>query len=186
MEADQSFFRPGVESPSEMSLVRGTRRKKVLILNNSQNSELSDSGNTGPLLNICLLEEGESGLFGATVAGGARFFMSYMDECSTPSHTWSRGLVDDLPGGKGGAWVVLEPSCARLPSSDFYQKFLSGSTTYKVNNFEGLPLSSYTLDIWGNIFRCLRQRLRKTLCCRLRKSKEKRVKSLRLGSKLFP
>ena len=85
------------------------------------------------------------------MAGGETSFMSYMDECNTASHTRSRGLRDDLPGGKGGG-VVLVPLSLQLPSSVFYQLYLSGATAYKVKNFEGIPLSYYTLEICGNIF----------------------------------
>ena len=62
-----------MESSLEMSLVGGTRGHKGLIINNSPNSELAGSGDTGPLLKISLLEEGGSGICGATVAGGASF-----------------------------------------------------------------------------------------------------------------
>ena len=41
-----------------MSLLGGTREKKGSIINNSPNSKLADSGDTGPLLEIRLLEEG--------------------------------------------------------------------------------------------------------------------------------
>ena len=73
------MFKPDVESPSEMSLVVGTRGKQGLILNNYPNSELSDSGDTVSLLKIRLLEEGGSVICGAAVDGGASFCMSYMD-----------------------------------------------------------------------------------------------------------
>ena len=92
-----------MESSSEMSLVGGTRGKKVLIINNPPDREFADSGDTCPLLEISLLEEGVSGIFGAAVAGGARFFMSSMDGCNTVSHTQARGLRDELPRVKGGA-----------------------------------------------------------------------------------
>ena len=59
------------------------------------------------MLEIRLLEEGGSGICGAAVAGGATIFMSSMDERNTSSHTRSRGLRDELPGGKVGAWLVL-------------------------------------------------------------------------------
>ena len=71
--------------------------------------------------------------------------MLYMDECNTESHTWLTGLRDDLPGVKGGAWVVLAPSDMKL----------SGATAYKINNFEGLTLYSYSLERWRNIFQVL-------------------------------
>ena len=44
--------------------------------------------------------------------------MSYMDECNTASYTWSRGLRYDNLGGKGGSWLVLEPSATQLTLSD--------------------------------------------------------------------
>ena len=66
----------------------GTREKKGLIVNNSPTSEISDSRDTGPLLEIRMLEEGGIGICGAAVAGWARFSMSSMDECNTESHTW--------------------------------------------------------------------------------------------------
>ena len=52
------LFGLGVYSPLEMSLVGGTSKQKGLIINNSQNSELADSRDTGPMLKIRLLEEG--------------------------------------------------------------------------------------------------------------------------------
>ena len=51
------------------------------------------------------------------MAGVASLSMSSMDEFNTASHTWSIGLVEDLPVGKGGAWVFLAPSDPRLHSS---------------------------------------------------------------------
>ena len=92
------------------------------------------------MLEIIFLEEGGSGICGAAVAGGARFCMSYMDECNTVSHIRSIGLGEDLQGGKGGSRVVMAPSAPRLPSSAFYQQILSEATTSKVKNFEGLPM----------------------------------------------
>ena len=69
--------------------MEGTMVQQGLIIKNSPNSELSDSGDTGPLLEIRLLEEGVSGICGAAVAGGERFCMLSMDECNTASHTRS-------------------------------------------------------------------------------------------------
>ena len=74
----------------------------------------------GPLLDIRFLEEGGKGICGPAVAGGAWFCMSYSDECNTDSYTRSRGLRYDLPGGKGGTSVVLEPSALRLLEFSFY------------------------------------------------------------------
>ena len=91
----------------ELSLILGTRGRHGLTINNSPNSELSDSGDTGPLLEICLLGEGGSGIYGSAVAVGAMFCMSYMDACNTSSYKQSIGLRDDLTGGKGGAWLAL-------------------------------------------------------------------------------
>ena len=70
MDAAQSLFRLDVGSPLEMSLVEGTRRQHGLTINNSPNSELEGSGYTGPLLEVCLLEEGGSGICGAAVDVG--------------------------------------------------------------------------------------------------------------------
>ena len=110
MEAARLLFRPEAESPSELSLFGGTKGKHGLTIYNSPNSKLADSGDTGPLLKIRLLEEGGRGICGAAVYGGIRFCISSMNECNTASHTWSIGLRDDLTGGKGGAWVVLSSS----------------------------------------------------------------------------
>ena len=101
------------------------------------------------------MEEGGSGIRGSTVAGGARFFMSFVDECNTESHTWSRGVGEDLPGGNWGAWVFLSSSAPQIPSYAFYQPVLSGATASKVNNFEGMTMSAYTLERWGEIFQVL-------------------------------
>ena len=87
LEADQLLFMTGAESPSEMSLVVGTRYKRELIINNYPNIELAARGDTGPLLEIILLEEGGSGMCGSEVAVGARFCMSSMYECYTLPHT---------------------------------------------------------------------------------------------------
>ena len=107
LKAGRSLFRPDLECPLEISLLVGTRVQHELMINNSPNSELSDGGDTGPLLEICLLGEGGSGIYGSAVAVGVMFCMSYMDACNTASHKQSRGLRDDLTGGKGGAWVAL-------------------------------------------------------------------------------
>ena len=55
-----------------------------------------------------------------------------------------------------GDWVVLEPPTLELPSSTLYQPVLSVATDYKVNNSEGIPLSSYKLERWGKIFHVLK------------------------------
>ena len=69
------LFMPGVESPSKMSLVGGTRGQKELVINNYLNSDIYDGGDTGLLLGINLLEDDGSGICGATVAGRERFCM---------------------------------------------------------------------------------------------------------------
>ena len=162
MEAARSLLRPESDSPSELSLVGGTSGRHGLTIENYQNSELADSGNTGPLIEIRLLEEGGKGTCGAAVAGRARFFISYMYESSTDSHTRSRGSRDELPEGKGGAWVVLSPLALQQPSSAFYQLALSRSTASRINNFEGLPLPSYTLEIRGKIFQVVEAEAQQT------------------------
>ena len=55
LEVAQSLFGMVVESPSYISVVGVTRGKKVLFINNSPNSELADSGDTGLLLEKILL-----------------------------------------------------------------------------------------------------------------------------------
>ena len=70
----------------------GTRGKKELIIDNSPNIKLADSGDTGLLIEIRLLDEGGNGIYGSAVAGGARFCMSSMDECNTASHNRLGGL----------------------------------------------------------------------------------------------
>ena len=69
-----------------MSLVGVTRGQKYLIINNSPNSELADSRDTGPLLEIRILGEIGSEICGSIVVGVARFCMASMDECNTVSH----------------------------------------------------------------------------------------------------
>ena len=64
-------------------------------------------------------------------------------------------------GGRG-AWVFLAPSALRLPSYAFYHISLNGATASKVKNFERLPLSSYPLEIWGNIFQVLEAEAQQT------------------------
>ena len=51
----------------------GTRVKHRLIINNSPNSNLFNSRDTGPLLEIFLLEEGGSRICESAVASGERF-----------------------------------------------------------------------------------------------------------------
>ena len=51
----------------------GTRGNNRLTIDNSPNSELAGSGDTGPLLEISLLEEDGRGICGSEVAGGASF-----------------------------------------------------------------------------------------------------------------
>ena len=58
------------ESPSELSLMGGTRGMHGLTLDNSPNSDLADSGDTGVLLEIRLLKEGRRGICGSAVAVG--------------------------------------------------------------------------------------------------------------------
>ena len=61
--------------------------------------------------------------------------MSSMDEFNTASHNQSIVFQDELPGGKGGTWVVLAPSTPRLPASEFYHPALIGANASKVKNF---------------------------------------------------
>ena len=82
------LFMPDMESPSDMSLVGGTRRQQGLIINNSPNSELAYSRETGSLLEICLLEEGGSRICGGEVDDRERFCMSSMNEGNTSSYAW--------------------------------------------------------------------------------------------------
>ena len=92
----------------------GTRGRHGLTIFNYPNSELYNSGDTGPLLEIRLLEVGGRGICGESVYDGERFCMSSMYECNTDSHTQSRRLKYDMPGGKSGAWVLLAPSDPQL------------------------------------------------------------------------
>ena len=117
-----------------------TSGRHGLTIDNSPNSKLSDSGDTGPLLEISILEEGGRGICGSVVAGGARFCISSLDECNTDLHTRLRGFRYGLQGGKWGVWLFLASSASRLPLSVFYQIALSGSTASKVKNFEGMTL----------------------------------------------
>ena len=57
LEPARLLFTTGAESLLEVSLVVGTRVKKELIINNSPNSELADSRDTGPLLEISFMEK---------------------------------------------------------------------------------------------------------------------------------
>ena len=88
LEAYISLFRPEVESPSELSLIGGTRGRHGLTIYNYPNSELSDSGNTGPLLEIRLLEEGGREICGAAVSGRQGF----------ACHLWMNATLLHTPG----------------------------------------------------------------------------------------
>ena len=70
-----------------MSLVGRIRGHKGLITNNYPNNDISDNGDTGPLIEISLLEEGGSGICGSTVDDVARFCMSSMEEFNNESQT---------------------------------------------------------------------------------------------------
>ena len=76
-----------MESPLELSSVEGTRGMNGLTIYNNPNSNLANSWDTGPLLEIRLLEGGGRGICGAAVYGGIRFCISSMNECNTASHT---------------------------------------------------------------------------------------------------
>ena len=134
---------PSPVSSQERQFWGRNRGRHGLTIDNSPNRDFANSEDTGPLIEILFLEEGRRGICGSAVAGGERFCMSCMDECNTASHTCSRVVIDELPGGKGGGWVVLALSTLRLPEFAFYQPALIGATDSKVNNFEVLPLSSY-------------------------------------------
>ena len=71
-------------------------------------------------------------------------------------------MIDELPGGKGGAWVLPSSSAPQLPLSAFYQPVLSGATTSNIKNSEVLTLSSYTLDIREKIFQVLEEESQQT------------------------
>ena len=68
-----------------MVLISGTHG---LTIDNSPNSDLAASGDTGPLLEIRLLEEGGSGICVDAVAGRSRF--SY--------HIWMNASLNHIPG----------------------------------------------------------------------------------------
>ena len=65
-------------------------------------------------------------------------------------------------GGKVGAWAVMETYDPCILSSTFFQKALSGATASKVKNFEGLPIYTYILGIWGKIFQVLEAEAQQT------------------------
>ena len=46
----------------------------------------------------------------------------------------------------------MAPSAAQFPSSAFYELSLSGAAASKVNFFEGMPISTNTLEISGYYF----------------------------------
>ena len=131
-------------------------------INYYPNSELLGSEDTGLLIEIHLLEEGGSVICGSAVSSGESFCISYVDECNTTWHMRSILFRDDLPGVKGWARVVLAPSAPQLPSSAFYQPVRNGATASNIKNFKGLPLSSYTLERLGNIFKVLEAETHKT------------------------
>ena len=74
-EAARLLFRTYVESPSNISLVGGTRVQHRLSINNSSNSELANSRDTVLLLDISLFKKGGSGICGAAVADRSIFCM---------------------------------------------------------------------------------------------------------------
>ena len=78
------------------------RGRHGLTIDNSPNSNLANSADTGPLLKICFWDEGGRRMCGSAVAGGAWFCMSYMDDCNTDSIACIRVFKDDLTGRKGG------------------------------------------------------------------------------------
>ena len=87
MDAACLLFRTEAEYSSELSLVGETRERHGLTINNSPNSKLDDSGNTGMLPEIRFFKEIGSEICVSAVTGGARFGMLSMDECNTASHT---------------------------------------------------------------------------------------------------
>ena len=141
MKSDISLFRLDVESTSEFSFVGRNRRRHGLTIYIYSNRDISNSEDTGPLLEIRFPEEGGRGICGSAVSRGTTYCMLSLYECNSDSHTRSRGLRYELPVGKGGAWVVPEPSALQLLKYAFYQPSLIGATDSKVNNFEGLPMS---------------------------------------------
>ena len=53
-------------------------------------------------------------------------------------------------------------SAPHIPSSEFSQSVLSGATYSKVNGFEVIMMSTYTLGRWGKIFQFLEAETQKT------------------------
>ena len=57
LEAVQQLIIPGVDYPLEISRGGGTISKEEININNSPNSELAESGDTGPWFKIKSMEE---------------------------------------------------------------------------------------------------------------------------------
>ena len=60
-------------------------------------NDLGEGEDTGPMFQILFLEGGGRGICRGELAGGARFFILYVDKYNTSSHTWARGSGEKLP-----------------------------------------------------------------------------------------
>ena len=72
----------GLEDNREHNIIKTTTR------------DISDD--EGPLCTIKFLEGGAEIICGSTVAGGARFCMTRVEDCTTASHTRFKGLSEEL------------------------------------------------------------------------------------------
>ena len=94
------MFRPGYESPSEISLGVGIMDKEDTNIVNTPISERIEVEHKFSLFQIIFIEVGGRVICRGSVEVGVRLYMLLVDECTTASHTRVRGPGKDNTGGK--------------------------------------------------------------------------------------
>ena len=137
LEAARSLFRKGAESPSENPIRGSNRGRNILkdkesIIVKTSIIELAEGMDTGPLLQIRVLEGGGRVIYGGAAAGGERSYTCPIDEFNTASHTRVKRVRRRTYRRKGGD--VVENVSFSPPHSVF--SFLSYSVD-RIHNIKG-------------------------------------------------
>ena len=99
-----------------------------------------------PIFSIKFLGGGAERIYGGTRS----------EDCTTDSHTRVKGLGEELPGDKEGAWVVMAQPEPSLTASNFLHPNLGSLTMEKSPGFKGIPTERHTLRRWESIFQELK------------------------------
>ena len=83
--------------------------------------------------------------------------MTRVVDCTTASHACLKRVVEDLPGGNNGVWVVMAKQSLRLLAAACFQPKFGASRPAKASGFEGLAMKKYSLHRWASILQVIEE-----------------------------